>query len=264
MNANGNPTAARNPAIPGSFVCCGVRIDAYGFDQAVERILEAAQAREPLAVHLCNAYTLALARKEPGLEALLNRGDLNFPDGMPLVWIARRLGLELRTRVYGPDLMEAVLDRGRSLGLRHFFYGSTQPVLDCLVERSCARFPGLVVAGVAAPPFRPLTALEQAQVVDELKKSNADVVWVGLGTPKQDEFVDRFRDLLQVPLMAVGAAFDFHAGTVSQAPHILQTLGLEWSYRLLREPRRLWRRYLFGNFSFVRGVIQEGYLWKGR
>jgi exopolysaccharide biosynthesis WecB/TagA/CpsF family protein len=256
----GDPGETGQPAAPGSIVCCGVRIDPYGFDHAVTRVLAAAQEREPVAVHLCNAYTLSLARGDPALGALLNRGDLNFPDGMPLIWIARHLGLDLRTRVYGPDLMEAVLDRGRHIGLRHFFYGSTPAVLERLVDQICARFPGLIVAGVNAPPFRPLTALEEADVIDQLKGSEAQIVWVGLGTPKQDEFVDRFRDLLGMPLVAVGAAFDFHAGTVPQAPHFIQQFGLEWAYRLLREPRRLWRRYLFGNIEFLRGLLDTGTL----
>jgi len=250
-----------------SFYCCGVRIDTLPLELAAERILAAALARSPLAVHLCNAYTLSLAVNDRAFGARLNVGDLNLPDGMPLVWIARRLGLRwLTRRVYGPDLMAEVLDRGRRLGVRHYMYGSTPEVLEALRRELESRYPGLDIAGAEAPPFRALTNAEVQCSIERMHASGADIVWTGLGTPKQDEFVHSFRDQIGLPTVAVGAAFDFFAGTIEQAPRWIQSIGLEWLFRLSREPRRLWRRYLIGNTKFLKGLVAEGTLveWRGR
>ncbi len=222
--------------------------------------------RSPLAVHLCNAYTLSLAIDDHAFGARLNAGDLNLPDGMPLVWVARRLGLRwLTDRVYGPDLMVAVLDRGRRLGLRHYMYGSTPEVLDALRRELESRYPGLEIAGAEAPPFRTLSIDEARAAIARMVASGANVVWIGLGTPKQDEFVYSFCDQIGLPTVAVGAAFDFFAGTIAQAPRWIQSIGLEWLFRLSREPRRLWRRYLIGNTKFMKGLVAKGTLveWRG-
>ncbi|MBK9180789.1 MAG: WecB/TagA/CpsF family glycosyltransferase [Acidimicrobiales bacterium] len=239
----------------GAFRCCGVRIDALTHEAAVRAVL----AGGPRAVHLCNAYTLSLALDDAGLHAALDRGDLNLPDGMPLVWLGRRAGFEhLQTRVYGPDLMAASVDRGRVTGTRHFLYGSTPAVLDALAAALEARFPGARLVGHHSPPFRELTPAEEDGVTELVRATTPDIVWVGLGTPRQDLFVDRFRDRIGATLVAVGAAFDFLAGTKPQAPRVLQQAGLEWAYRLAREPRRLWRRYLIGNGVFLQGVARGG------
>ena len=189
----------------------------------------------------------------------LNADDLNLPDGMPLVWIAWRLGMRwLTKRVYGPDLMAEVLDRGRCLGLRHYMYGSTPEVLEALQHELESRYPGLDIVGVEAPPFRALTDAEVRCNIERMRTSGADVVWTGLGTPKQDEFVHSFHQQIGRPTVAVGAAFDFFAGTTKQAPPWMQSSGLEWLFRLTHEPRRLWRRYLIGNTKFLRGLVVEG------
>lgn len=241
-----------------SFLCCGVRIDALTLDDATEEILRPAAAGAVRAVHLCNAYSLSLAERDPAFRRLLNRGDLNLPDGMPLVWAGRRLGLEhLRSRVYGPQLMEAVIDRGRSTRLRHYLYGSSPTVVERLVSALSAAYPGVEIVAAESPPFRPLSPDESAGLVERVRAARPGVVWVGLGTPIQDRFVDEFRASLGTTLVAVGAAFDFLAGTRAQAPRLLQEHGLEWAYRLAREPRRLWRRYLVGNVVFLRGVARE-------
>jgi N-acetylglucosaminyldiphosphoundecaprenol N-acetyl-beta-D-mannosaminyltransferase len=234
---------------------CGVRIDALDADQAADLLLS--RVGEHGAVHLCNAFTLSLATQDPGFGALLDRGDVNLPDGMPLVWIARRLGLCLAARAYGPDVMAGVLDRGRATGLRHYLYGSTPEVLQALRTEIGRRWPGVTVVGAESPPFRTLTGEEEQALVERLAAAGPDIVWVGLGTPGQDHFVDRFRDRVRAPLVAVGAAFDFHAGAKRQAPRILQRAGLEWAFRLATEPRRLWRRYLVGNTRFVVEVLRS-------
>ena len=234
---------------PQPFTCCNTRIDALPFADAVAALCNGSTGGR--AVHLCNAYTLSLTARDPELAACISRGDLNLPDGMPLVWVARRLGIALPSRVYGPDLMAETLDAGRETGLRHYLYGSTPEVIGQLTEQIRRRWPGACIVGAEPDTFRPMTAAEEDELVERVRAARPDVVWVGLGTPKQDEFVDRYRDRLGTTLVAVGAAFDFHAGTLRQAPAWIRERGLEWLYRFAAEPRRLWRRYLFGNTIFL-------------
>ena len=236
---------------------CGVRIDPVTMDEAVAAIRQAAASREPLAVHLVNAYTLSLAVRDQTFREVVDRGALNLPDGMPLVWLGRRKGLvQLTDRVYGPDLTVAVCDQGRADGLRHYLYGGSPEVVERFAAALRRRFPGIELVGVESPPYRALTDDEEAQLVARIHASGADVVWVGLGTPKQDLFVDRFASRLSRPVIAVGAAFDFLAGAKRMAPRWVQRAGLEWLYRLLSEPRRLWRRYLIGNLVFIFGALR--------
>ena len=247
----------RNASAP-SFSCCSVRIDAHTLESAVAALLSRPDPQEGWSVHLCNAYTLSLARRDPALRHRLNQGNLNLPDGMPLVWVGRRLGLaHLEGRVYGPDLMLAAMDRGRSLGLRHYLHGSTDEVLTALEAELRRRLPGVDVVGRDAPPFRELTAEEEFALEQRLIGLRPDIVWVGLGTPKQDVFVHRFRYRAPSTFVAVGAAFDFISGAKRQAPVWMQERGLEWAYRLAHEPRRLGRRYLVGNARFVAGVVRD-------
>ncbi len=244
---------------PGAFHCCRVRVDAYTLDGAADELLASPSAPHGRAVHLCSAYTLSLARRHPMFQELINRGDLNLPDGMPLVWAGRRLGFEhMDGRVYGPDLMATTLDRGRYLGLRHYLYGSTPQVVDALSDHLQRRFPSVEIVGCESPPFRDLVEKEVNEMVDRVRSAAPHLVWVGLGTPRQDLFVDQFRDRLDATLVAVGAAFDFLAGARRQAPRWMQRNGLEWAYRLASEPRRLWKRYLIGNALFVDGVLRDG------
>jgi N-acetylglucosaminyldiphosphoundecaprenol N-acetyl-beta-D-mannosaminyltransferase len=246
--------AVRLP-VHGAFRCCGVRVDAVTLDDAVDRLRAFAETDGGRAVHLCNAWTLALARRDAELNQALNRGDLNLPDGAPLAWLGRRSGFtHMRRRVYGPDLMRTTVRTGRAWGLRHYLYGSTPEVVGALAQRLTAIAPGVQLVGVEAPPFRPLTEREEAELVERVRLARPDLVWVGLGTPRQDMFVDRFRERLGATLVAVGAAFDFLGGTKRQAPAWMQDRGLEWAFRFATEPRRLWRRYLVGNAVFLAGV----------
>jgi N-acetylglucosaminyldiphosphoundecaprenol N-acetyl-beta-D-mannosaminyltransferase len=238
-------------------VTCGVPIDPLDLGEAAARIIRAASQREALAVHLVNAYTLSLAVRDHRFRDTVGRGHLNLPDGMPLVWLARRHGLHLDDRVYGPDLTLAVCDLGRRPGLRHYLYGGTPEVVEGFAASLRQRFNGIEIVGAESPPFRDLTADEETAVVDRIAASGADIVWVGLGTPKQDLFVDHFASRIARPLVAVGAAFDFIAGTKPMAPAWMQRRGLEWLYRLGSEPRRLWRRYLVGNLVFLYGATRD-------
>ncbi|MDA8311245.1 MAG: WecB/TagA/CpsF family glycosyltransferase [Actinomycetota bacterium] len=241
-----------------SFTCCSVRIDAHTLESAVDALLTRPDPREGRSVHLCNAYTLSLARRDLELRRRLNQGSLNLPDGMPLIWVGRRLGLDyLEGRVYGPDLMIAAMDRGREIGLRHYLHGSTDAVLMELEAELLRRLPGVHIVGRDAPPFREPTADEQSALEQRLVNLGPDIVWVGLGTPKQDAFVHHFRHRVPSTFVGVGAAFDFISGAKRQAPVWMQKRGLEWAYRLAREPRRLGRRYLIGNARFVTGIVCE-------
>jgi N-acetylglucosaminyldiphosphoundecaprenol N-acetyl-beta-D-mannosaminyltransferase len=199
------------------------------------------------------------ARDDPATMQAVLGATLVVPDGQPLVWALRLLGHRRATRVYGPDLMAHHCAHAATVGTPVYLYGGRSPdALSLLRERLSERFPGLRIVGGWSPPFRPLTADEQERVVAEIDSSGAQVVWVGTGQPKQELWMHRMRHLLQAPLLVgVGAAFDFHAGIVSQAPAWMQRSGLEWIYRLSREPRRLWRRYASQNPRFVVGFLRQ-------
>jgi len=196
---------------------------------------------------------LMSAREHPDVMAATLAATLAVPDGQPLVWALRALGHAGATRIYGPDLMAAHCARAAGRGTPVFLYGGRTPEALALLERSLAeRYPGLRVAGRFWPPFRELDAAEEEEVVRLIDGSGAAVVWVGTGQPKQELWMARMRPRLAAPLLVgVGAAFDFHAGLVPQAPRWMQRSGLEWTYRLAREPRRLWRRYARYNPRFV-------------
>jgi N-acetylglucosaminyldiphosphoundecaprenol N-acetyl-beta-D-mannosaminyltransferase len=243
------------PLVP----CAGVPITACTRAEAARLVLALATGAGPSGadVHLCNAYTLALGDRDAGYGDLLRGATVNFPDGKSVVWANRlsRRELDLPTeRVYGPELFDDVLALGRAAGLRHYLLGSTPDVLAALGSRLRARHPGVRLVGAESPPFRELTAPERAAQADRIRASGAQVVWVGLGTPKQDREVAALAAELPLVFVAVGAAFDFLAGTKRQAPLWMQHNGLEWTFRFATEPRRLWKRYLFGNARFLWAV----------
>ena len=184
------------------------------------------------------------AREQPDTAAALAAATLAVPDGQPLVWALKALGHSRATRIYGPDLMAAFCARAAERGIPAYLYGGRTPeALAMLQARLRERFPGLPIAGAHSPPFRPLSEAEREDVARRIDASGAAIVWVGIGQPKQEIWMHEMRPRLAAPLLAgVGAAFDFHAGLVSQAPPWMQRSGLEWAYRLSREPRRLWRR----------------------
>jgi N-acetylglucosaminyldiphosphoundecaprenol N-acetyl-beta-D-mannosaminyltransferase len=193
------------------------------------------------------------AREDPATMNAVLGATLAVPDGQPLVWALRALGHPGATRVYGPDLMALFCQSAAREGTPIYLYGGRTPeALTLLQQRLRERFPGLQIAGAYSPPFRPPTPEEDEQQARAIDDSGAEVVWVGTGQPKQELWMHRMRPRLQAPLLVgVGAAFDFHAGLVSQAPPWMQRSGLEWAYRLSREPRRLWRRYLSQNPLFI-------------
>ena len=212
------------------------------------------------AIHFANAYNVALASKNEEYAALINAGDLVCSDGTPVVWAGRWLHDQAPgewDRVYGPDVFEGVLAAGQGSGIRHYLLGGSEETLGLLSERIHSEWPASVVVGAESPPFRSATSTELAERDARILESGATLVWVGLGTPKQDYEVRRLADSIPVTALAVGAAFDFLAGTVKQAPVWMQRFGMEWAYRFSKEPKRLAGRYLWGNPVFVGEVIRQ-------
>lgn len=223
---------------------------------ACDQVIAIAKKGPGRHVHLANAYTVALADKSLAYREFFAAPALNFPDGKPIAWISALRGHSPRlAQVRGPKLFLDVFDQGRSNDIRHYLLGSTPEVLDSLEGRLTTRFPGVAIVGSESPPFRQLSATELKEQDARILASGAHIVWVGLGTPKQDEEAQRLANSLPVVAIAIGAAFDFAAGTTSEAPTWMVTVGLEWFYRLSHEPRRLWRRYLFGNARFLKAAL---------
>ncbi len=243
-----------------------VPFDVLSLDDAIALVLAQAQrladaqqsgstTPRGVAVHFCNAYHVALASSDPELAQLLDAGDLVLCDGVPVAWAGRRAYPDLAhrwERVYGPDVMRGVLARSTPEGPAHYLLGSTPETLAALTEQIAREYPKARIVGTDAPPFHAPTDAELAARDERIRASGATIVWVGLGTPKQDVEVQRLVASLPVVAMAVGAAFDFLAGTKAQAPVWMQRSGLEWAFRLASEPTRLGRRYVWGNSVFLR------------
>jgi N-acetylglucosaminyldiphosphoundecaprenol N-acetyl-beta-D-mannosaminyltransferase len=211
--------------------------------------------RESHYICITGVHGVIESRRDPQLRAIHNAAGLVTPDGMPLVWLSKLMGHPHVSRVYGPDLMLALSERSAARGYRQFYYGGAEGVAEILSEKLRTRFPGLNVAGIFSPPFRALTSNEDQEVVEHINRSRADIVWVGISTPKQERWMAEHVGRVDAPvLIGVGAAFDFHAGLKKQAPLWMRRSGFEWLFRLLSEPRRLARRYLVNNSIFL-GLI---------
>ena len=211
-----------------------------------------------LTVTFVNVYSIMTARRDHLLKESINGSSLAVADGMPLVWISRWTDTPLSARVYGPDLFECFCALADRKGYSYFFYGSSPTVLSSLTRKIKGQFPHIKIAGAVSPPYRDLTQDEERRVIDKINGSKADVLWIGLGSPKQEKWMHNVRHRVRVPVLAaIGAAFDFHAGSVRQAPKGMQRIGLEWLFRLLMEPRRLWKRYLLNNPGFVLLILKE-------
>ena len=205
-----------------------------------------------------NAYSVVLSQKDPVLRKALRHASLSVPDGMPLAWLGRLRKFPLKRRVYGPELFLEFCQQSQRNGYRHFFYGGHPGIPEKMVQVLKSSFPGIQIAGTLSPPFRALTLDEDEEIVKMINLAGPDVCWVGLGAPKQEIWMMQHRDRLRVPVLAgVGAAFDFVAGRVKQAPFWMREHGMEWLYRFFQEPRRLWRRYLICNLLFLYYVFLE-------
>lgn len=237
----------------------GVPTHPARFAETVQTLLTWSQDSTRRYVSTATVHGVMSAADDATIASAFGGADWVAADGMPLVWLQRRAGHPTAERLYGPDLMLALCEAGLPLGLRHYFWGGAPSVAERLAANLQKRFDGLQVAGIYSPPIAPLEKLPDAITIARLNTSRADVVWVGLGSPKQDLWMQHYRPFLDAPLLiGVGAAFDFHAGHKRQAPRWMQRHGLEWLFRLRQEPRRLWRRYLIGNTRFVWQVWRQG------
>lgn len=235
----------------------GVPIDTVTFDTAQDRVMAWGHARDSRYVVLANVHVTVTASREPDFGAVVAAADMATPDGAPVAWMLGKLGKQPQERVSGPDLTWALLGRCESEKLPVYFFGSARETLSLLAERITATFPKLQVAGFEAPPFRPITPQEDRESIERINASGAGLVFVGLGCPKQEHWMLAHRGQVNAVMLGVGAAFDFHAGTVSRAPEWMRANGLEWLHRLMSEPRRLWKRYLVTNSLFIAGAARQ-------
>ena len=249
------PEAAPRPDTAGVL---GVDLALTDYERTMDWMDGVVQTREKAYLSAAAVHLVMVAQEDEDTRLAARDATLIVPDGQPLVWALRALGHQA-SRVYGPDLMAKYCERSATTGVKMYLYGGrNQGALVELALRLRRRFPGLQIVGGYSPPFRPLTEDEQDWVVEDINRSGADVVWVGIGQPKQEIWMREYRDRLDAPmLVGVGAAFDFHAVLVPQAPAWMQATGLEWAFRLAQEPRRLWRRYVRYNPRFVAGFARQ-------
>lgn len=234
----------------------GVPIDAVSFASAQDRVMAWGHAGESRYVVLANVHVTVTASREPTFGAVVAAADMAAPDGAPVAWMLGKLRGQPQERVSGPDLTWALLGRCELESLPVYFYGSTPETLAKLKKRVYSAYPKLV-AGYEAPPFRPLSPEEDAASVARICACGAGLVFVGLGCPKQEHWMLAHRGKVNAVMLGVGAAFDFHAGTISRAPSWMQRYGLEWFHRLCSEPRRLWKRYVVTNTLFLLGAARQ-------
>jgi N-acetylglucosaminyldiphosphoundecaprenol N-acetyl-beta-D-mannosaminyltransferase len=236
----------------------GIHVSVTNLDDTVGTFAGWIERGERHLVCVSDMNALLHARADARLTEVYNTSGLTVPDGMPLVWAGRRAGFEKMDRVAGPDLLERVLAEAADRGWTQYFYGGAEGVAEELRARFQERHPALKVVGVECPPYRALTEAEDAETVARMNEARPDIVWVGLGAPKQERWMADHRDRLNAAiLIGVGAAFDFHTGRLDRAPRWMQRAGLEWSYRLYKEPRRLWKRYVLGIPRFLLGILRH-------
>lgn len=258
------PRKPRRQAVSGPTAACesrhilGMRVHATSYAETAEAVLEMATGRAGGMVCVATVHMVMEAFDDPEFRRLVNSAERVTPDGMPLVWALRALGVPKAGRVYGPSLTPEICERAALRGVPVGFYGGSPEVIEELRRRLLARFPGLQVPFAYSPPYRPLTPQEDQAVADAIEVSGVRILFVGLGCPKQERWMAARRATLSCAMVGVGAAFDFLAGAKAQAPGWMQAAGLEWLFRLAHEPRRLWRRYLVGNGRFLFHFLLRG------
>lgn len=235
-----------------------VQVSAVDMRGAVELLDECIQNGKQGYVCVTGVHGVMEAQEDPKFRDILNRAAINTPDGMPLSWVGWAQGFKNMDRVYGPDFMLEVCKLSIERGYRHFLFGGQEGVAQLLGERLQEAFPGLAIAGTCTPPFRPMNEQEERELFALVDETRPDIFWVGLSTPKQERFMSAYLERLGVPMMVgVGAAFDMHTGRLTDAPAWVKRLGMQWLYRLIQEPRRLWKRYLVNNPKFLFGITRQ-------
>lgn len=229
----------------------GVQVNSTSYSQSTKIIFDWASQHESRSICAANVHMLMEAHASLEYKQIINSADLVAPDGMPLVWMMRLKGQKQQQRVYGPTLMLHVLEVAAREGIPVGFYGSSPEVLNSLLIRMLDRFPNLDIVYSFSPPYQEISQEEDVEIIRQINASSTRILFVGLGCPKQEKWMAEHRGKINVVMLGVGAAFDFHAGMKSQAPAWMQKIGLEWFYRLVTEPRRLWRRYLYNNPRFI-------------
>jgi N-acetylglucosaminyldiphosphoundecaprenol N-acetyl-beta-D-mannosaminyltransferase len=236
----------------------GIGVHALNLDSAEAVLGRALATRTKGYVCVSGVHGISEAQSDPDFRAILNGALLNTPDGMPMVWVGRWYGFREMSRVYGPDLLVQICAASEATGWKHYFYGGGPGTAEALADTLRARFPKLQVVGTHTPPFRPLNDAELADLKAEISRLQPDFMWIGLSTPKQERFMREHIDKLDVPVMlGIGAAFDLVSGRVRQSPRWIQRSGFEWLFRLILEPRRLWKRYLKNNPLFVGRILLQ-------
>lgn len=235
----------------------GVKISAINMQRALAAIQEWINNKDPNYICVTPAHSVMDCRDDPELLQIFNRSGLTTPDGMSIVWLLKLRGYKHVKRVYGADLMMAVCEQGLKHGWRHYFYGGAPGIAELLITNLQTSIPELQVAGQYSPPFRPLSTQEDQAIIEMIRTSKPDILWVGISTPKQEKWMGAHIHKLDVPVLAgVGAAFDFLSGNKKQAPQWVQRSGLEWLFRLFSEPKRLWRRYIRYPFFALLAISQ--------
>jgi N-acetylglucosaminyldiphosphoundecaprenol N-acetyl-beta-D-mannosaminyltransferase len=262
--AAAQPTGASPVGVRDTRPVLGVPIDVLDWAQALQRIGHWAARHESRVVCICNAHSVVTAGDDPAFMRVLAAADMATADGAPIAWLMRRLGCTGQARINGPDLMLRYCEQAQASGESIFLYGSSEDTLRTLCLRLRERWPALKIAGSHSPPYRAPTAEEDATIADAINASGAGTVWVSLGCPKQELWMAGQRGRIRAVMVGVGAAFDYHAGTLRRAPPWMQHAGLEWLFRLLSEPRRLWRRYLVTNTAFVARAARQLLSGSGR
>ena len=232
-------------------------IDVIGWKEAEDKIASWAEARHRRYICICNVHSVVTADQDMKFARVIHEADLATPDGMPIAWMIRALGSPRQERINGPDLLWRLCRLFSRNGTSVYFYGGSKFTQMNLRARLINAFPELQIAGMVSPPFRHLTRAEDDADVKAMNDSGAGVVFVSLGCPKQEYWMAAHRSRINAVLIGVGAAFDYHAGTLRRAPIWMQQIGLEWLYRLAKEPQRLWQRYLFTNSLFVLGATRQ-------
>lgn len=234
------------------FDVIGCKISKTTTQGAVQEILSQVRSKQGGYVCFANVHAGVTAYNNPGYLSVLNHSFLTLPDGRPIYWIGRLNGVQGIEQIPGPDFLPKLMAQKSNPPLRHYFYGGQPEALEKMIVNLKKKFPDAVLAGWESPPFRELSIDEDSQAIRRIKESKADIVWVGLGAPKQEYWMAFHQDQLKpIVLLGVGAAFDFHAGSIERAPIWMRKIGLEWLHRLVQEPNRLWRRYLVTNTLFL-------------